>query len=214
MARPEPLAADFAVGGNRKPASRPCPKSSGVSIIIAMKRHLRTRAETLLALVAIVALLVGPAAFANCCCAVLAAAEPADAAAASCCASTAAAPSTACCLPPSSGLHLASGLQGDSAVPGTASDCPRCDGQALPAATGSKLPCQCVEACCETAVNEVTVVRAASDQRADSVEPLALPGTLFAAAPLVSLFPADAFRRDPNLLSAQARCAKLCRWLN
>lgn len=166
----------------------------------SMKRRLWNRAETLFALLAIAALLIGPAALANCCCAVLAAAEPADSAAASCCASTAA-PSAACCLPPSRGLHWAS-------------DCPLCDGQAMPAATSSKLPCQCVEACCDTAVGEVPVLRVASDQRADSVEPLALPGTLFAAAPLVSLFPADAFRGPPNFLSAQARCAKLCRWLN
>lgn len=174
-----------------------------------MKRRLWNRAETLFALVAMVTLLVGPAAFANCCCAALAAAEPADSAAASCCASTAVAPAAACCQ-----SSLSQGLRLDSAVPGTASDCPLCDGQAIPAAASSKLPCQCVEACCDTAVSETPVLRAASDQRADSVEPLALPGTLFAAAPLVSLFPADAFRREPNFLSAQARCAKLCRWLN
>jgi len=167
-----------------------------------MKRLLWNRAEQLTAVIAVWAIVLAPlAAVANCCCVASAptaqAADPALAAGdrldpVSCCATeptdVGISESTpACCTPAATSKSLA-----DSAAQS----------------------CSCQTTCCDTNVSQAVAVVSTPSQQVHALDWDALPVALLDELPWVTRSSWSEAAREPVFLSAHARCAKLCRWLN
>jgi|SRR5690606_27478336 len=167
-----------------------------------MNRLLGNRAEQLTSIVAAWAIVLAPlAALSNCCCAARAAAAqaaaPEQAAGdrlepVSCCATApadacASQPLPACCTPAASGQAL--------------------DNTSLQS-------CACQTACCDTNISQAAAVVAPASQQVVAHDWAALPVALLDELPWVTRSSWSADAHEPVFLSAHARCAMLCRWLN
>lgn len=166
-----------------------------------MNRLLWNQAEKLIAVVAAWAIVLAPlAAVANCCCVARAAtaqaAAPDQATAGrldpvSCCATGStdvgvSEPTPACCTPAATSKSLAN---------------------------SAAQSCSCQTTCCDTNVSQaVAVVGAPSPHHPLDWD--ALPVALLDKQPGVTRSTWSEAVRQPVFLSAHARCARLCRWLN
>jgi hypothetical protein len=165
--------------------------------------RLGNRAEQLIAVVAAWAIVLAPlTALSNCCCAARAAAAQAtvpDQAAGdrlvpvSCCAAEPAEvcdsqPTPACCTPKAA------------------------MGQSLDKT--SMQSCACQTTCCDTYISQATAIVTPAGQQVISLDWDALPVALLDELPWVTRSSWSEDAREPVFLSAHARCAMLCRWLN